>query len=112
MVLPGRDDGSPAWSKWRRTLIRISLASLACGALWFAVSRSLQEATIALAVPWAVALVFIVITLTWGIMVIPPMLLIHRLIGAGEETTTSANNPSHHTTESRAEARLPAAGER
>ncbi len=80
MVMPGYNEVTPEWPRWRRTFLWLGLISLAFGVIWFAASGDLKETLIAISLPWVVALCFASITLIWGIIIIPPMLLIQKLL--------------------------------
>jgi hypothetical protein len=82
MVWPVQSDESGAKSsvKWTRWVIGIVVASLLGGVLCWVSTHDRALAIWGFAVPWLAATVCVLISLIWGLIAMPVMLLIARLM--------------------------------
>jgi hypothetical protein len=85
MVLPiqrrGHEMGRSA--EWRLSLICVSLLSCVVGALCWLGTGDPVVALWGFAAIWFMAIGFVLVSVTWGIMIIPWMILVARLTKGG-----------------------------
>lgn len=84
MVMPIHitETSAPEWPRWRWWLICIAGTSILFAGVWWFVIGDKTQTLVAAALPWAFALGCLVISLIWGIVTVPLMLLIAKIGGS------------------------------
>jgi peptidoglycan biosynthesis protein MviN/MurJ (putative lipid II flippase) len=81
MVLPVSEDTTHQGREWARWIIGLAVASLVFGGVGWLATGSLSGTLYAVGIPWMMAVFFFVVSLIWGVTMVPLMMLVARLTG-------------------------------